>query len=198
VKRIMHAILICGLGLSASTFAAGAATSATAGSHSGRPNGTAGATAEYTGQTGWTRTEAQSGRVNTATGVAVGVDQNGLALSVSNAVAPQNGPALATNFTLSIGRDGQASTSFGVSVANGPVHRQADAGGSAATTRLGSVAVSEAGGRTDRWGTVKAHTVADNRVAPRTVIRAADNRRTLVSAAPTGQYVPRELRRGIR
>ena len=194
-RLLMRVMLISGL-VTGSSFAADAYTSANAGSHSGYPNGTAGATAEYHADAGWTRTDARSGRVNTATGVAVGVDDDGLAISVSNALAPRNGPALATNFNLSIGRDGQASSSFGVSVADGPVHREAAVSGGAGTTRHGGVAISDASGRTDRWGTVRTRTGAEQR--PGIGLRTTDPRRGLASAASPGRFVPRELRRGGR
>jgi hypothetical protein len=93
------------------------------------------ATAHYEGKLGFARTDTNSGRVTTARGVAVGVDKNGLTLSVSNAVAAKFGPAVAATFNISIGRDGDVSKSTGVSVARGPLGKEASAGGSATTNR---------------------------------------------------------------
>jgi hypothetical protein len=137
-----------------------AQTSATAGS--ARGNGTAAATARYEGDAGFARTDTRSGRVNLARGVAVGVDEDGLSLSLSNAVATEHGPAIATNFNLSIGRDGQVSHSNGIAVADGPVHRSATAGGSASNDRFNSGASSFASGRTDPRGVVRAETRSES------------------------------------
>lgn len=175
MKRILLAIAMSSLIGTHATLAAGAGTSATAGSSRWSVNGTAAATAEYQGNAGWTRTEAQSGRINTATGVAVGVDEDGIALSVSNALATPGGPALAGNFNLSIDRNGGVSGSFGVTSASGPHFREASAGGASATTRHGGTAISEASGRTDDHGVVRTRTGASNvparRVEPRETFR---------------------------
>lgn len=133
--RNLAAAVLSGLFLTASTFAGDAATSATAGSNPRTGGGTAAATATYDGRVGFARTDTRSGRVNTARGVAVGVDENGLSLSVSTAVAGRVGPAIATNFNLTIDRDGDVAHSTGVSVANGPGPREVTAGGSTGATR---------------------------------------------------------------
>ncbi len=150
-------------------FASDAATSATAGSTS--RGGVAAATANYSGDHGFARSDTRSGRVNLARGVAVGVDENGLSLSVSNAVSAPNGVSLATNFNLSIDRDGDVSHSGGLAVATAPFERSVTAGGSAGSSRP---AIAVASGRTDRFGTVRARTHADSspRVLPaRRVVR---------------------------
>lgn len=161
-----YAVALASLTLTASAFAADAATSATAGS--GRHGGNAAATASYNGDVGFARTDTRSGSVNLARGVAVGFDENGLALSVSNAIAPKHGPAVATNFNLSLGRDGVAH-STGVSVANGPLHREATAGGSTSSGPLRPTATSIASGQTDRYGRVVAHTNAYSSPRPQAV-----------------------------
>ena len=150
--------------LSAASTALGsdAETSATAGSSRYQRDGTAQATARYEGDVGFARTDSHSGSVNLARGVAVGVDRDGLSLSVSQAVAPRNGSAVATNFNLSIGRDGRVSGSTGLSVADGPQRRSATAGGQASADPRRSGASSFASGSTDRNGTVRAVTRADN------------------------------------
>jgi hypothetical protein len=142
----------------AGVFASDAATSATAGSNRYQPNGTAQATAHYSGDIGFARTSTQSGSVNLARGIAVGVDQSGLSLSVSNAVATQYGPAVATSFNLSIDRNGQVSRSGALTYADGPIHRSATAGGRVGTGRDGNAAIAFASGKTDRFGDVYART----------------------------------------
>jgi hypothetical protein len=124
--------------------------------------GTAHATASYVGDRGFARTDTQSGKVNLARGVAVGIDKDGLSLSVSHAVDAGRGPALATNFNMSIGRDGSRSVSLGAAVADGRLERAASAGGSTAAGRNGSVALSTASGHTDRFGRVRVVTKAEN------------------------------------
>lgn len=190
LKRTLRGMLVSAVGSACITnaLAAGAGTSANAGSSWNSSNGTAGATAEYQGDHGWTRTDARSGRVNTATGVAVGADSDGISLSVSNALAPRNGPALASNFNLSIGRDGQVSSSFGLSAAGGPLYREASAGGGTATRRHGGGAVSEAGGRSDDFGSVTTRTGA-NEVRGRD-LRPNEQRR--------GSSAVRFVHRGLR
>ncbi|MEW6253139.1 MAG: hypothetical protein AB1716_21075, partial [Planctomycetota bacterium] len=73
--------------------------------------GTATGTARYAGDVGFARTDTRTGEVNAARSVAVGVDPNGLSLSWSLALAPNRGPALATNFNMRIGADGQVAAS---------------------------------------------------------------------------------------
>ncbi len=160
--------------LPASTLASDAETSASAGSN------TAMATAHYQGDIGFARTNTRTGRINVARGVAVGVDENGLSLSLSSAIAPRRGPALATNFNMSIGRDGQTSTSVGRAVASGSRDRTVAVSGNTTTRHNGSV-MSMASGRTGRGGTVQAHT---------------ESRSTRVLRAPTRppHVVERKLR----
>lgn len=167
-----HKVLWIGwmvLGTTAAALASDADTSATAGSRWGRRHGTASATAHYEGDVGFARTEARSGRVSTARGVAVGVDRDGLSLSVSRAVAPPGGPAVATNFNLSISRDGRVSGSTGLAFADGPAQRSATAGGFARSGRYRSGAASHASGRTGPAGTVRVRTQAYD--APPRIVR---------------------------
>lgn len=168
MKRLLTtATILSGL-LTGIAGASEAQTSAGAGS-----NGVATATARYEGDVGFARTQTNSGRITTAQGVAVGFDQDGLSLSVSRAVDTPWGPAVATNFNLSIDRDGDVSHSVGRSVAHGALERSATAGGGASTGPRGT-AFSTAGGRTDPYGRVEAQTRAEQhrRIArePRRVI----------------------------
>ncbi|MBU0638512.1 MAG: hypothetical protein KKB50_06570 [Planctomycetes bacterium] len=93
----------------------------------------AAATARYSGDVGFARTDTQSGRINLARGVAVGVDEDGLSLSVSHAVSTPAGTAHASTFNLSIGRDGRTSTSVGRADSRGLVQSSASAGGRVST-----------------------------------------------------------------
>lgn len=141
---------ICGWAM-----AADAATSAGVTGRNGQP-GTATATAHYAGEAGYARTTSRSGTITQARGIAVGVDQNGLALSLSNAVE-HRGLAVATNFNLSIGRDGEVSTSNGVAIGRGGQEREVMAGGAAGA---GRPAVSQASARTEHGGSAQAFTRA--------------------------------------
>lgn len=166
--------------------ASGAGSSATAGYDRATRGGVAEATAHYDGRIGWARTNTETNRRGSnAQGLAVGVDDDGVSLSVSNAIAPRRGPALATTFNLSIGRDGDVSSSVGLSTANGPIAREATAGGETATRRSGGTAAAFADGRTDRFGRVDTVTHANQ--TPRRFVRG--------DRAVRGA---REMRRGFR
>lgn len=142
--------------------ASDAETSATAGRVGGRP-GNAAATARYEGDVGFARTQTRSGNLTLARGVAVGVDQDGLSLSLSSAIAPRFGPALASNFNLSIGRDGEVSHSGGLSVAGQSPVREASAGGFTRVNRFdGATGGATATGRTGPGGVVDASTHASS------------------------------------
>ncbi len=176
--------------LSTAALGSEAQTSASAGSHRGQRNGTANATASYEGDVGFARTDSRSGAVNLARGVAVGFDEDGLSLSISNAIAPRFGPALATNFNLSIDADGDVSTSHGIALANSPIHRDVSAGGS---TRSGGrfatpVATSTASANTDPFGRAIART--GSHVSPKPVLARGVHRETRV--------VHREARSEVR
>ncbi len=136
-----------------------AATSATAGSNGFGP-GTAAATAEYNGGgPGFARTNTRSGNVSYGRGTAFGVDQNGVSFSLSQALAPRFGPAIASTFNISVGFDGRVNTSVGNSVARGSPVREASAGGFASSNRFtGGSAGATAGGRTGFGGRVDAQT----------------------------------------
>ncbi len=164
--------LLVSLTVSAAAFASDATTSATAGSNSFLRNGTADATASYDGRFGFARTQANSGSVNSARGVAVGVDRDGVSLSVSNAVATRFGPAVATNFNVTIGRDGQVARSGGISVAEGPLRRSATAGGTSGVTAGVPHATATATGDSDRFGRVRANSYAKTtRATPQRIVR---------------------------
>ena len=146
---------------SSPAWASEAKTSASAGSSRYQRNGTATATARYSGDVGSARTQSRSGKVNVARGVAWGLDKDGLSLSVSNAIAPKRGPAVATTFNLSIGRDGRVSHSTGLAISKGPIYRSASAGGSVDTKRHGGSATAFAAGKSDRFGRVRAVTQSE-------------------------------------
>lgn len=126
------------------------------------PSGSALATARYEGDVGFARTDTRSGRVNLARGVALGFDADGLSLSLSTALAPRSGPALATTFNISIGTNGEVAHSVGTALATGGTARTVAAGGSAATARHGGTAVAAASGRTQSGGTVRVATQSEH------------------------------------
>lgn len=168
------------LGLATAAYASEAETSATAGSSRWNRNGTASATARYQGDLGWARTQSHSGQISHSRGVAVGVDREGLSLSVSRAVAPQGAPGVAATFNMTIGTQGQVSHSTGLSTANGPLYQEVSAGGRTGTR---GPATAFATGRTDSRGEVKAVTRAsDYQSRPRFVSGGSHPRR--VHAAP--------------
>src|SRR3972149_3496574 len=85
-------------------------------------NGTAAATANYNGGSGpsLVRTHTDTGAVNLAHGLAVGLDEDGLDFSYSHAVAPSGGgPAYAGTLNMSIGTNGQVGGSYGGTLAQG-------------------------------------------------------------------------------
>jgi hypothetical protein len=160
--------------LAAPSLASDAETSASAASNRFERNGTADASASYDGRIGFARTQSRSGTVNSARGVAVGVDKDGLSLSVSNAVATRLGPAVATNFNLTLGRDGEVSRSGGLTVADSPFQRSVTAGGRTGTGHRSPHATSFASGDTDRLGRVHARTHANtSAVAHRPTLKRA-------------------------
>ncbi len=185
----LQAILIGGLLslASAAGYASDAETSASATAGRGSA-GTATGTARYNGDVGFARSDTRTGAVNSARSVAVGVDPDGVSLSFSLALAPNGGPAIATNFNMSIGTDGQVATSNGVSVASGGVVRTATAGGQTGVTPAGASATSVAGGQTLGGGRVNATVHSDSTpaagelaVAPRGVVKTS---RILVREQP--------------
>ncbi|MBK9118157.1 MAG: hypothetical protein IPM18_00920 [Phycisphaerales bacterium] len=142
MKRMRYSGLVTGLMIGVGVSGAWASEAQTSASATGgRNNGAATATARYDGQVGFARTDTKTGKVNLARGVAVGVDANGLSLSLSHAIAPQHGPAIATNFNMSIGRDGEVNHSVGSAVATGGSGRTVMAGGQTQSSVPGRVAV---------------------------------------------------------
>lgn len=138
-----------------------AETSAGATGRRRRP-GTATATARYKGDLGFARTDTRSGTLSAARAVALGLDEEGLSLSLSTAVAPRLGPALATNFNISIGTDGQVAHSVGRALARGGRERTASVAGRT-TTGTGchsASAVSRATGRTSYGGVARVRTTS--------------------------------------
>lgn len=158
----------------ASALASDAETTASATGGRGR-TGSATATAHYEGDVGFARADTRTGAVNVARGVAVGVDENGLSLSLSLALAPLGGPALATNLNFSLGTNGEVATSIGNVVASGGINRAVTVGGRSSATPYGASATSLASGSTRGGGIVRAVTRSDHyehrEVRPIRVIR---------------------------
>lgn len=175
-------VLTVALTLSLTTLpalASSASTDASAG-RDRRGVGNAEAAASYEGDAGFARTNTRTGRVNIARGVAVGVDEDGLSLSVSQAIDPKHGPSIATNFNLSIGRDG-VSASNGISTASGSNTRQVSAGGAVSNERHTPVAISTASGTTGPRGKVAARTNSHTtRPQPRVIRTSSHQPRTIV------------------
>ena len=168
--------LCCGLPLSAG--GGQALTSASAGA-TGYGTGTAVAPADYIGDgAGFARTKTDSGRVNLARGVSVGVDEGGVSLSASYALAGQVGPAVGGTFNVHVGRDGQTAVSGGRVISQGDSARRVSAGGAAGRVHYRSpYAVSAAGGRTGPRGQVAAETFSRRGGDPRRVyVRTAQRR----------------------
>lgn len=136
------------------------ATSAAAGSDGYGP-GRAAATAEYEGNgIGITQTRTHSGRLNLARGVSVGIDEDGLMLSTSYALAPTRGPAVGGTFNLRIGADGDVSGSAGRAIATGDRNREVNASGFVNGSRFrGGSSGASVGGSTGPRGRV----IADSR-----------------------------------
>ena len=126
------------IGMNALALAGDARTTAGASSNPFTGGGTATATAAHNAPIGFARTDTRSGPINAARGVAVGVDRDGITLSVSAALAPKLGPAVAANFNMTIDRDGDVSRSTGLAVAKGPGTREVNVGGETHTGRFGA------------------------------------------------------------
>lgn len=179
MKRMQHSLAgwacLATLALTGRGLASDAETSATATGKRGR-SGTAAATAHYVGDVGFARTDTRTGRINLARGVALGLDENGLSLSVSTAIAPRRGPAVATNFNVTIGKGGRSSHSLGAAVATGGSRRTVSVAGST-TTRRGGSSVSLASGKTSRGGIVRVKTYSRHQRPRHSVIRRSLRRR---------------------
>lgn len=134
----------------------------------GRP-GTATGTAHYEGDTGFARTDTRTGAVNESRSVALGVDEDGLALSVSTAVAPNRGPAMAANFNLSIGEDGDVSGGFGLALGR-------DRGSSTVAVAGGA----STGGRAYSTASAAASPPIYREIVPREVVRREVVRREVI------------------
>jgi hypothetical protein len=154
----LAALLLMFTGLSAY---AGTATSSAGASSGWWGPGTAEATAGYSGGgVGFARTDSDSGRVSRSRGLAFGVDEDGMSLSSSYAVAPKLGPAVAGTFNLAVGTDGSVSRSVGRTTAYGSGGREVSAGGFASpgSYRRPPAAGSTVHGRTGPLGRVFSHT----------------------------------------
>jgi hypothetical protein len=183
------------LAMTSAALASDAETSATAGSNAFDRNGTAAATAAYDGQVGFARTDADSGRINRAHGVAVGFDRDGLSLSVSNAIASRFGPAIGSNFNVSIGLDGRVSTGRSLAISRGPLSRSVSVGGRAtADHHRGNTAASIASGfRRGAAGVPARVRVESHSRSYRRVVRVAPQPR-LGRAGVPGRVRPIRLR----
>jgi len=168
-------LAMLGLGLLASQ-ALGSEARTSAGAGSGRA---ASATASYQGTAGFAHAESRDGPVSLARGVAVGVDEHGVSLSVSNAIAGRFGPAVATSFNLTIGTDGSVAHGQSRVIAEGPLSRSARAGGQTGI-RPGRPASASAwgGGRTDRFGRVRVSAHSSSRPG-RPILRRGHQQRHL-------------------
>lgn len=174
LNKLMMTGMMIGAMSAANAMAGQAATSAAAGNGRGGESGTAAATANYQGNgngPALTKTQAITGDVNFARGVAVGVDKDGIDLSFSHAIAGRLGLGYAGTLNISIGRDGKVSTSYGGAVAEGGKARSVEAGGSASSDRHGGgTAQASASGHTVGGGEVKAYTQSNTTGGPRPVI----------------------------
>lgn len=142
------------ISLAAASFASDAETTARAGN-----NRTAGATANHNGRIGFARSDARTGSVNLARGVALGVDRHGVSLSVSQAVAPRFGPAIGGTFNLTIDRDGDVSHSRGIAIGEG-AQREVVVGGQTGVHRGRHTATAHATGNTSPGGRVRSKATA--------------------------------------
>ena len=163
MKRLINTMIgFITVGMGTMTVLAGeASTNASAGNFGGPRGGTATATAHYDGAdggVGLARTRTDTGDVNFARGLAVGMDKNGLDMSFSHAIADRSGPAYAGTFNLSIGNNGDVSGSYGGAFSEGGRVRSAEAGGSTRTDRRGPVSTAFARGHTSPGGRVIART----------------------------------------
>lgn len=159
VRRI--STLLCAVVVPATVLASEARTTANASNGPYGP-GTATATATYQGDRGYARTQTRTGEVNHARAVAVGIDEDGLSVSISHAYAPRNGPAFGTNFNYTFSRDGEIARSSGQVTARGGVERSVAVGGQTSSGRSGAVATSLASGRTTHGGVVRANVRSDH------------------------------------
>lgn len=196
MKRLsMHAAagMMIGLMGMGSVYAGEATTSASATNGYGRP-GTASATANYEGLGGQgfarTRTDTAGG-LSLGRGLAVGFDEEGLDVSFSHALAPQFGPAYAGTFNMSIGTNGQVSSSYGGTLAEGGLVRTAEAGGTTQSGRGGANASAYATGNTAPGGRVNSWTESNS--SPTVYggnVRHIPVRGNVVAAAPASYGRP--------
>jgi hypothetical protein len=179
MKRLTNSLIgFLTVGMGTMTVLAGeASTNASAGNLGGPRGGTAAATARYDGSDGGiglARTRTGTGDVNFARGLAVGVDEDGLDLSFSHAIADRSGPAYAGTFNLSIGNNGDVSGSYGGAFSQGGRVRSAEAGGSTRTDWRAPVSTATARGDASPGGRVTARTHSYTRpVAHRVASRTA-------------------------
>ncbi|HOW73192.1 MAG TPA: hypothetical protein PKY77_21555 [Phycisphaerae bacterium] len=173
LNRYAIGVLIGAMG-AVNAMAGQAATRAAASSGRGGKAGTAAATADYQGHgngPSLTKTQAITGDVNFARGVAVGADQDGIDLSFSHAIAGRLGLAYAGTLNISIGHDGKVSTSYGGVLSEGGKARSVEAAGSASSDRHGGgSAQASATGHTAGGGEVKAYTQSNTIGGPCPVI----------------------------
>ncbi|MGB0715463.1 MAG: hypothetical protein ACPGXK_06270 [Phycisphaerae bacterium] len=131
--------------------AAEASSGARAG-HDGYGNRQAEANAEYDGHLGYANTRSRTGPVSTARGVAWGLDEDGLSISLSHAISGPLGLSAARNLNLSIGTNGEVAMSRGQADSRGNRESSAYAGGGSGVRNGQPVAYGEAGGTSDLRG----------------------------------------------
>jgi len=159
MKRLMTTTIMLLMGPLGMTTVFGSEAATQASVTNGRSgNGSAMATAEYEGTVGLARTRTETGKVTLARGLAVGLDEDGLSVSLSHGVASRRGPAYAGTFNLAINTNGQVSGSYGGALSRGGSSRSATAGGRVQAARRGGSATAFATGQTRGGGTVKAST----------------------------------------
>jgi hypothetical protein len=161
MKRISFmAVLGILVGLVPAVSASDARTSAEVGSSRGGTDHAA-ATADYDGRVGIARTNAKTGKINLARGLALGLDEDGVSFSLSQALGGKRA-SLASNLNVSLNRDGDHSVSFGSTVSRGSQHHTARVEGGASADRRRTRATAAARGDADRRGRVDARASARN------------------------------------
>jgi len=157
-RRRIGFFAVAFLGMPLAVFAGVAETSAGASSN-GRGPGTATASAAYNGDgIGAARTSTHSGKLNIARGLAVGLDEDGLSITHSYALAGKRGKAVGGTLNLHVGRDGETSLSTGSVTASGDRNRAVNVGGAAGSAYRRPIATAQASGSTGSRGRVHAVT----------------------------------------
>ena len=155
--------------------------------HDGYGNRRAEAAAGYDGALGFARTRTHTGPISTARGVALGLDEDGLSLSLSHAISGPFGRSAARNLNLSIGMNGQVAVSRGSADSNGSRGSSAYAGGGSGVCDGRTVAYGDAGGTTDRNGGVTSEVITRTSPARRGARLAGESRLNRIARPHTYQ-----------